>query len=233
MIKKVIKVALIGLGIVVLIFCMLLFIVFLMDVGMIKTEEEKLRISVKYTPGEKTTRVKEDEIPDSEYQSTLEEALLHSGVEGEAYQKQIDEIIKSWENDQYMLVFFRSVRDKNEECFTMAKFKKKLIDGKMRYVFVTGIPECYERGELFISSRKESVSGQLTFSDYMQNINIHSQNTRFIYGESKFKEIKNLEVEGQEPTEIVPYEVFGETWYLWYYEEFKSEKSGSTLEFTF
>lgn len=39
-----------------------------------------------------------------------------------------------------------------------------------------------------------------------------------------FENIHDLKVEGQKPTEIVPFRSFGEQWHLWYYEDLKSRK---------
>ena len=41
----------------------------------------------------------------------------------------------SLENEEYISVFFRSVKDKDQECFTMAKFRKKNIGGETKYFF--------------------------------------------------------------------------------------------------
>lgn len=132
------------------------------------------------------------------------------------------------------MIFYRAVKNENEECLTIAKFKKKIIDEKEKYVFLTGIPSYYEKDAIYIGGSIEKlIDSQLEFTDFIQNINIGNPKKRFIYGEVRFEEIKNLKIEGQEPTEIIPYKVFGEQWYFWYYENFKSNKAGNSLEFTF
>lgn len=235
MIKKGVKIFFLVTGMVIIIFCILIAVGVLVEKGILKTEDNT-HISVEYTPKEDFNRIDEVKIPDSEYHKTLQEAIDNNGIkseEGKEYQKRIDEVIKRWENDDYILIFFRSVKNQNEECFTMAKFKKKCIDEKERYVFLTDIPSDYEIDSIYLGDIRENIKGHLKLTDYMQNINIYGKDTRFIYGESRFKEIENLEIEGQKPTGIIVYEVFGETWYFWYYEKFKSDKAGNSLEFTF
>ena len=73
----------------------------------------------------------------------------------------------------------------------------------------------------------------MTLGDYMQSVNIDPSKGRFIYGESRYKEIYRLKVEGQKPTEIIPYKVFREQWYFWYYENLESDKAGNQLEYTY
>lgn len=237
MIKKGIKIFLVSLGIGALILVSLIIIGVVIQIGNITPEEEEPRVSIKYTSEGKPPGVDEDSITDSEYHETLQEALYNNGVkskEGKEYEKTIDEIIKSWENDNYILIFFRAVKNKEEECLTMAKFKKKLIDEKEKYVFLTGIPTYHSRDAIYIGGSIENlVDSQLDFTDFMQNINIDNHQTRFIYGEVQFEEIKNLKIEGEKPTDIIQYKVCGEVWYLWYYEKFESDKAGNTLEITF
>lgn len=91
MLKKIIKIFLVGIGIVTLVLIILIIIGVLIEKGIIKTEE-KPRISVEYTPGESSSNFDENSIPDSDYSETLQEALDNNGVkleEGREYEKKL------------------------------------------------------------------------------------------------------------------------------------------------
>ena len=60
--------------------------------------------------------------------------------------EQIDEEIARFENENYVSIYLRSVKDQNTECLTFAKFKKKMIEGEEMYTFITSIPTETERG---------------------------------------------------------------------------------------
>jgi len=232
---KILKISLICAGAILSIFLLLLVTGILLNHGILKRKGAQPEVTVKYTPGGSFSDIDEGNIADSEYQETLQEALYRNGIEMEGeteYQKNIDEIIKTFENDDYISIFFRSVRDSKLECFTMAKFKKKTIDGKVKYVFLTSIPRAAPKDGWYIDNFEENIRGHLTLCDFMQNVNISPESTRFLYGESRFKEIYQLQIEGQKPTEIIPYEIFGEQWYFWYYEDLQSSKVGSQIELT-
>lgn len=177
----------------------------------------------------------EESIPDSDYYESLEEALKHSKPDGGSkysYQKNIDEIIVQFENEDYISIYFRSVKDKDTETLTFAKFKKKMIGNEKKYVFLLSNPTEVKRGTSSGDNIKEWIKSRLVLSDYEQNVNIDPENSRFVYGDCTFKEIYSLKVEGQEPSNIIPYELFGETRYFWYYENIESNVEGSKLAFT-
>ncbi|RGI42782.1 hypothetical protein DXB52_14735 [Ruminococcus sp. OM04-4AA] len=44
------------------------------------------------------------------------------------------------------------------------------------------------------------IRDQLTLSDYTQNMNVNPENTRFVFGDCKSKEVYKMKIEGQEPT---------------------------------
>lgn len=177
----------------------------------------------------------EESIPDSDYYESPEEALKHSKSDGRSrysYQKNIDEIIAQFENEDYISIYFRSVKDKDTETLTFAKFKKKMIGNEKKYTFLLSNPTEVKRGTPSGDNIEDWIKSRLVLSDYEQNVNIDPENSRFIYGDCTFKEIYSLKVEGQKPSNIIPYELFGETRYFWYYENIESNVEGSKMTFT-
>lgn len=196
-------------------------------------KEEDVQITIKRDFN--TQKESEEDIPEYDYHLTLEEAMKKGRIEKDEatlYQKNIDEIIMKFENDDYVTIYFRSIKDKSEECFTMAKFKKKEIDGTMHYSFRQMKPTVTNRGELIINNYELLIRNQILFCDYLQVLNINKEN-RFVYGDIRSDAVYSLKIEGQKPTGIVEYEVFGETWYFWYYENLISDKSSQSLKITF
>ncbi len=177
----------------------------------------------------------EELISDSDYCESLEEALKHSKAGGNTrhfYQKNIDEIIAQFENEDYISIYFRSVKDKDTETLTFAKFKKKIIGNEKKYAFLASDPAEVKRGTPSGDNMEAWIKSRLVLSDYEQYLNIDPESSRFVYGDCNVKEIYSLKVEGQEPTDIIPYDLFGETRYFWYYEDLESDKAGSELAFT-
>lgn len=234
--KKYLKIILLGIMTVAGIFFMLAIIGILVDCGILKDKDENPQVTVTYEYNSKQIEKSEKSISDSDYQDTLQLALEkgRKDLDDETmYQKNIDEVIKRIENEEYILLYFRSVKDKNQECFTMAKFKKKEIGGKEKYYFLLCYPREDEKNAWYSGDFKDNIEGHLVLFDYMQDININPSKGRFLYGASYFEEIYNLKIEGQRPTEIIPYKSLGKQWYFWYYENLNSDKVGSQLEFTY
>ena len=202
--------------------------------GVLKTTEGKPEVTINYDPNHMPKKIDEEAILDSSYYDSFDEALEHGrDADVEDYKKHVDEVIKRFENERYVTLYFKSIKDENTECFTLAKFRKKEIAGKIKYTYLTCNASESNRNSPVIGTVQDNTEGQLTLSDFEQNVNIEPEKTRFVYGDSNSKEIYKLRVEGQEPTEIVPYKNFDEQWYFWYYENLENDKAGSQLEVTF
>ena len=221
---------------IVLLFIIMIGVGVLVDLGILKSSpDEPPEIRVEYKSQAIGEPIDEDSIPDSEYYPSPEQAMKNSSFQvepEEVYQKNMDEVIAKFENDKYASVYFKSVKDKNTECLTFAKFKKKVIDGEERYTYITGFPTETERDGFTIGTLESLVQGQLALSAFTQSVNIDPENTRFVWGDCNSKEIYKLKIEGQKPSGIIPYESFGEKWYFWYYENLESDIAGSQLQFT-
>ncbi len=178
--------------------------------------------------------IDEDAIEDSEYRNTIEEALKYQGDNSNpenAYMYNVDEVLFQLESDKYSTIYYRSVKSKTEECYTMAKLKKKLIDGNIKYVFLSCNYSEMEDNAWIVGSFESIVESKLKLLDVARDLGPNPEK-RFVYGDTKDEKIFKLKIEGQEPTGIIPYESFDEQWYFWYYEDLKSDKPGSQLEFT-
>lgn len=178
--------------------------------------------------------IDEEAIPDSSYFTSYEDAI-EWGTKREKgdYRNHVDEIIKQFESEQYVTLYFKSIKDEKTQCFTMAKFRKKEIEGETRYAFLDSFYEEVEKKEkrYILKPLQKNIEGQLTLSDYERKIGV-DPNKRFVYGFANTGEIYKLKIEGQEPTEIIPYMEFDEQWYLWYYEDLDSDVPGPQLKVT-
>ena len=216
------------------IFLLLIGVALLSEFGFFEESSDEPQVRIEYKPQYIGEQIDEEAIPDSEYYASPEQAMKNSSFQvepEEEYQKNMDEVIVTFENENYASVYFKSIKDKNVECMTFAKFKKKVIDGEEKYTYITSFPSEKKRGGL-IRKLEPGIRGQLSLSDFEQSINIDPENTRFVWGVCNSEEIYKLKVEGQEPSGIIPYESFEEQWYFWYYENLESDVAGSQLKFT-
>ena len=215
-IKKIIKIVILVIGIV---FALLIAIGMLVDGDILKIEEND--VSIEYTPKDIGNYVNEEEIKaDNPKEVDLE------------YQNNIEELIKRFDSDKYVTIYFKSKKDNDTECITMAKFIKKLINGSEKYAFLSSIPTEIRSNAKSVGSIKNLIRDQLTLSDYTQNMNVNPENTRFVFGDCKSKEVYKMKIEGQEPTEVIQYESCQGKRYFWYYENLESNIAGKNLKFT-
>ena len=185
----------------------------------------------KYKPI-KNYNADETNITDEDYADSIDEALLKASnkyEKGEEYRAYIDKIIKQFENEYYTSIFFISEKDDTEASLTFAKFKIKEINQKKKYAFVTSTYEIIKKGRPYDKDTLSLMKSQLALSDALQDLNIGSENTRFIYGNVHKKDIYNTKVEGKEPDGIIYFEICDKPFYFWYYENFQSDKAGSSL----
>ena len=217
------------------IFLLLIGVALLSEFGFFEESSDEPQVRIEYKPQYIGEQIDEEAIPDSEYYASPEQAMKNSSFQvepEEEYQKNMDEVIVTFENENYASVYFKSIKDKNVECMTFAKFKKKVIDGEEKYTFITSIPTESERDAPVLGTWESNIKDQLALSDYTQNVNIDPENTRFVFGDCQTEKIYNMKVEGQSPSGIIPYESFDERWYFWYYENLESDVAGSQLRFT-
>lgn len=213
-------------------FVLLIAIGMLVDGGILKIEEND--VSTEYTPQNIGNYVDEEKIEDSHYFSSLEEAIKADNpkeVDLE-YQNNVEEIIKRFDSDKYVTIYFKAKKDNDTECITMARFIKKVINGLEKYAFLSSIPTEIKSNAKSVGNVKNLIRDQLTLSDYTQNMNVNPENTRFVFGDCKSKEVYKMKVEGQEPSEIIQYDSCQGKRYFWYYENLESNIAGEKLKFT-
>ncbi|MDD3403589.1 MAG: DUF600 family protein [Hespellia sp.] len=202
--KKIIKKSM--LAIMIVFFGLFIVVAFgvLIEKGVIKTSENKTDVAIERTKKSIYGSLDESELNDSSYYDTYEKALENSNSQTEEnqYQNHIDEIIKKIENNMYITLYFRSVKNHDIECFTMAKFKKKKFAGKDKYAYLCSIPTEAKRNVPMVGTLKSLIEGQLSLSDYIQNIGVDPENARFVFGDCKSEKIYVLKIDGQEPSEI-------------------------------
>lgn len=187
--------------------------------------DNKPEIDITYSGG--MDEVNEDEIPDDYYYSTVESAMQNADIETEdgcEYQRNIDEIIETFENDNYITIYFRSIKSESEESFTMAKFKKKNINDNQKYCFLSETLNVAKKGSLIENNTRKLVVNALTMMDYMQGENIEANEKKFLWGICRDSKIYSLKIEDQKPDGIIKYNVFNREEYFWYYEDLKSDK---------
>lgn len=114
----------------------------------------------------------------------------------------------------------------------MAKFIKKTINEIEKYAFLYSIPTEVKVGGKTIGSLENLIQGQLALSDYLQNMNVNPENTRFVFGDCESKEVYKMKVEGQEPSGIIQYDTCQGKRYFWYYENLESTVIGEKLQLT-
>lgn len=174
------------------------------------------------------------------YYDTMQDALWYSTISlelEEQYRRNIDEVIKKFEGDEYETIFYRSVKDKREEALNYVRFKIQYVEGEKKYCAnrMTGATMRYNSIYMKTTS-EEMIRGFILASDLL-GVGVNPDKDRFICGELAEKKhfdegesIYNLTIEGQKPDEIIEYEVFGETWYFWYYNDLQSDKSYEELD---
>ena len=176
-----------------------------------------------------------------EYYDTMQEALLNATINlepEEQYRRNIDEVIKQFESDEYVLLIYRSIKNKKEEAYNEVRFKIYTENGEKQYYFEKMRGTTAEYNSIYLGNAQEVVENCLVGSDIFGSMGVNPDEERFMYGavrEDFFEEgesIEELKVEGQKPDEIIEYESFGKTWYFWYYNDLQSDKSSSELKVT-
>lgn len=230
-IKMFVKVAVISVGVVMFMILVLLIFALSAQRGEGTGETKGMSISYEITGKLPDFSKSDKEIPDERYYDTVEEAMKNGVWPEGAYQQRIDTVIKKLESDDYVSIFYLTKKDKKTECFTACKLKAKVIDGRKKYAPLFAYPIESKKNGRYGGDSTSMVRTALDFSDYEDNMSVDGEDKRFIWGNQRFKNVFTLKVEGQEPTEIIPYEIFGKVRYFWYYEDLKSDKPGQALEF--
>ena len=179
------------------------------------------------------------EEPELVYADTKKEALVSVNqkiyfAEDYLYASKVSDIIKIFENDEYVTMVYFSKRDPKEGALVFAKFKISTVENKKQYALLNAIVQGHgSPGETKITQDKEfSILCQLIqVSDipYLRDLSI-VEGDRFILGSLNGEYVKRLKIEGQSPTEIIEYTLYGEREYFWYYKNLISDKPSSEFD---
>lgn len=202
------------------------------------TTEESPEISINITQNNSAGQ----QSTSDEYYDTMQEALLNATISLESeeqYRRNIDEVIKEFESDEYALLVYRSVKDKKEEAFNFVRFSLQYNEtGYKQYQVKSMTGNAVKYNSIFMNDNANELIKSALWASEIKNIGVNPEKERFVYGlirQSVFEReesIYNLKVEGQKPDEIIEYESFGKKWYFWYYNDLQSDKPSSELEVT-
>ena len=204
--------------------------------GTANNGQQKIQTQITLSGGDldEIAPIDEDAIADERYKDTALEAI--EAVQAlappeQVYRWKVDEVIFQKENDEYAILYYRAVKDKNKECFTFVKLKKKQVDGLIKYAVLAFNPTEHTRKTQYIGGFNGYVQRNLELADINRNMGI-DPNKRFIWSATIHDDIYKLRIEGQAPTEIIPYMEFDRQLYFWYYDDIQSDKPFSQMEFT-
>jgi len=226
-------------GIIIFVFCVFLGLGYLGQITNGNSLIQKEEMCDKYVPEEitkyypaKNLNSNEDLLSDENYANSIQEALLSASIEfeqGEEYRVHIDKVIKEFENENYKSVLYISEKNDTESSLTFSKFKIKEVDGKKRYAYITSVHDVIKKDRPYEKDTLSLLKSQLALSDSLQDLNISSDNNRFLYGCVHDEDIYNTKIEDKKPDEIIYFELCEKPFYFWYYENFQSDKSGKSL----
>lgn len=163
------------------------------------------------------------------FKDTMEEALIAAEnyyFKDYPYMSKVDNIIKTFENDEYAALFYQSVKNSKTDGFVASKFKIRVFDGKKQYAVILVLP--VESGGKQVSNELDAIRDMAVFFDYFGEFGI-SNESRFIFGSIQSDKVKTLKIEGQMPTEVIEYFSSGKKEYFWYYENLISDKPSTEL----
>lgn len=171
----------------------------------------------------------------SDFEDTVEAALLRKSGQIDAYQCTIDEEIFRMRNDDYMVIYYRAVGTQ-EEAFIYANYRVIEQDNVEKYGLVNVQVEVRSpMNESNMLTAREHICYQtaLALENFINYANDkEDENSKPIaYGDicedcfAEGENIYNLQIDGQCPDEIVEYECLGKKYYFWYYDRLKTDKT--------
>lgn len=107
------------------------------------------------------------------YTDTMEEALAINDVyyfKNHLYMSKVNDVIKVFENDEYAVMFYHSIKDNKTDGFIASKFIKKKMNSKNQYALILVLP--VEGGGKLISKPLKAVRDTIPFFDYFGNLEL-------------------------------------------------------------
>ena len=160
------------------------------------------------------------------YYDSLDEAVAHNTLNEMSNVTRIDERIKLFENDQYAVLFFKFKFNNNDVLYAF-KFYVRKIDGKPHYsppIIGSGIS--WETQKYSVHQMKLDAVGEVRLSISRDSFRFYriDDTKNFFWGISSSPKAKNLKIEGQSATEVIPIKMDGDTAYFWYFDDLKTDK---------
>lgn len=177
--------------------------------------------------------------PEPFYADTKEKALTAVNQEiyfadDYLYASKVSDIIKVFENDEYATMVYFSKRDPKEGALVFAKFRIRTVEDKKQYALLNAIIQGHGY------PGKNKITSEREFSLFLQAIQMSDisnlrdlsivKGNRFVFGGLDSEYVNRLKIEGQSPTEIIEYTLYGEKRYFWYYENLISDKPSSEFD---
>ena len=200
-------------------------------------DNDKPEIAIEYKELPSQEKRDEESIPDSEYYETVEEAMLNVDIEFEEdreYIKRMENIIASFENENYKSVYYQVYKDEETVSIALILFKIKEIDGIKKYTTIRGTTSETDIDTKYEKNLTKGLERDIRIVDLLQGENIAPDSTKMLWGVfpqknmAKGESIEKLRVNEKKPDIIAEDDI----WYFWYYEDLKSDKPGSQLEYT-
>jgi len=170
-----------------------------------------------------------------QYYDTPEEAIEnHDYGEEDNNLRRIDQVLMKIEDEDGLIVAYLNKKSENVLSLNVCKVGKEEIEGKTKYYFYVSAPCDLGKGWIDTVGGDERglVESKLKYRELF-NVNMSiNRHKRFLYGIHYYPNIYSLKIEGQPPTEIIPFDFFGATYYFWYYDDLKAEKPCAQMEFT-
>lgn len=180
-----------------------------------------------------------DDLTASDFENTVEDALLRKRGQLASYQCEIDEEIFRMHKDDFLVIYYRAV-GAQEESFIYANFRVIEQDNREKYGLVNVEVELRspmsmnsQLNEEYIRTAREEVYYKtiLSVGNFINYSNENDENAMPVaYGDicedcfSEGESIYNLQIDGQKPDRIIEYECYGKTYYFWYYNNLKTDK---------
>ncbi|MGX7263789.1 hypothetical protein [Enterococcus crotali] len=162
------------------------------------------------------------------YYSTISDAIKHNTfADGKPIDFELVKTIKIIEDDE-SCVFYGTLfqADDDGEFFTVMRFRKKIEAGQKKYsnsLAYTPLPTEFINSKLHKKSTliEEQKSSLNLYNDPYAIKRVDSY-PNFIWSVTAKKDVKKIKVNGQKPTEIIPFKIGKDQLYFYYFDDLKN-----------
>lgn len=167
------------------------------------------------------------------YYDSIQEAVnanYFNSDEEYLYQRNLQNVIKEFEINDYIVVCYNTIKSPKEEAFIIAYLNIKEQGNDKKYAYVWNEIQETKYSNKPKIELEELIQNDISASKYRMMDSIRDEKG-FICGTinkkylEKGENIYNLKIEGQKPDEIIEFESLGDKSYFWYFSSFQSDKS--------